>query len=676
MPKNERNVLLKGTVNFMTDKDALTINTIRILSAEGIQKAKSGHPGLPLGAAPAAYTLWSKIMNHNGKDPSWINRDRFILSAGHGSMMLYSLLHLFGYGLTIDDLKNFRQFGSKTPGHPEYKHTAGVEMTTGPLGQGLSSAVGMAIAESHLAAVFNTDDFKVIDHYTYALCGDGCLMEGITSEASSLAGSLKLGKLIVFYDSNSITIEGSTDIAFTEDVAKRYDAYGWQVITVEDGNDTDAIYNAACSAKAEAQKPSIIIIKTKIGYGCPAKMGKASAHGEPLGEDNIKATKEFLGWEWEEPFFVPDEVKENMADLIANGERKQAEWDATFAEYCAKYPEKALLWDKYFNNTLPESLIENDIWNYETDEATRVTSSEMLNRVAGLVPNIIGGAADLAPSTKTIVKGKKDYSAEDRSGTNMHFGIREFAMAAICNGIALHGGLRPYAATFFVFSDYMKHSMRLSALMGLPVTYVLTHDSIGVGEDGPTHEPIEHLAGIRSMPNFIDYRPADSREVAAGWYLSLTEKNAPIGMILTRQKLPLLDGTGMDALKGAYVVSESKKAVPDLILMGSGSEVHLLYEAKELLAQKGIDARIVSVPSFALFEKQSKEYKNSVLPDNVRARIAVEAASPMGWHKYVGLDGDVIAMEGFGASAPYSVLFKHFGFTAENIAARAEALLK
>ncbi len=658
----------------MTDKDALTINTIRILSAEGIQKAKSGHPGLPMGAAPAAYTLWSKVMNHNGKDPSWINRDRFVLSAGHGSMMLYSLLYLFGYGLTIDDLKNFRQFGSKTPGHPEYRHTAGVEMTTGPLGQGLSSAVGMAVAESHLAAVFNTDNYKVVDHYTYALCGDGCLMEGITAEASSLAGSLKLGKLIVFYDSNNITIEGSTDIAFTENVAERYDAYGWQVITVEDGNDTDAIYKAALEAKAETEKPSIIIVKTKIGYGCPAKMGKASAHGEPLGEDNIKATKEFLGWKWDEPFFVPDEVKENMAVINANGEKKQAEWESMFAEYCAKYPEKAQLWDKYFNNTLPQNLIENDIWNYEIEEATRVTSSEMLNRVAGVVPNIMGGAADLAPSTKTIVKGKADYSAYDRSGTNMHFGIREFAMAAICNGMALHGGLRPYAATFFVFSDYMKHSMRLSALMGLPVTYILTHDSIGVGEDGPTHEPIEQLAGIRSIPNFIDYRPADSREVAAGWYLSLTEKNAPIGMVLTRQKLPLLDGTGMDALKGAYIVSDSTKKDPDIILMGSGSEVHLLYEAKKLLAEKNIDARIVSVPSFALFEKQDEQYKEHVLPKNVRARIAVEAASPMGWHKYVGLDGDVIAMEGYGASAPYAVLFEHFGFTAENIAERALSL--
>lgn len=665
------------TEAFMIDKDELTVNTIRVLSAEGIQKANSGHPGLPLGSAPMAYTLWAKVMNHNGKDPAWLNRDRFILSAGHGSMMLYSLLHLFGYGITVEDLKSFRQFGSKTPGHPEYKHTVGVEMTTGPLGQGLSSAVGMAIAESHLAAIFNTDDYKVVDHYTYTLCGDGCLMEGITSEASSLAGSLKLGKLIVLYDSNNITIEGSTDIAFTEDVAKRYDAYGWQVINVADGNDINAIENAILEAKAETQKPSIIIVKTKIGYGCPAKQGKASAHGEPLGVDNIKEMKAFLGWNYEEEFFVPQEVKANMQELIAKGEAKQAEWENLFAEYCAKYPEKAELWDKYFNNTLPDDLINNsDIWNYEISEATRVTSSEMLNRVANLVPNIMGGAADLAPSTKTIVKGKLDYTADCRQGTNMHFGIREFAMAAIVNGMALHGGLRPYAATFFVFSDYMKHSMRLSALMGLPVTYVLTHDSIGVGEDGPTHEPIEHLASIRSIPNFIDFRPADSREVGAAWYVSLTEKNSPIAMVLTRQKLPLLDGTGKDALKGAYVVSDSEKETPDIILMGSGSEVHLLYEAKDILKNKNIDARIVSVPSFALFERQSKEYKESVLPCGVRARLAVEAASPMGWHKYVGIDGDVVAMEGYGASAPFAKLFEFYGFTAENIAARAEALLK
>jgi len=661
----------------MINKDALTINTVRVLSAEGIQKANSGHPGLPLGSAPMAYTLWAKVMNHNGKDPKWLNRDRFILSAGHGSMMLYSLLHLFGYGLTIDDLKNFRQFGSKTPGHPEYGHTVGVEMTTGPLGQGLSSAVGMAIAETHLASIFNTEDYNVVDHYTYTICGDGCLMEGITAEASSLAGSLKLGKLIVLYDSNNITIEGSTDIAFTEDVAKRYDAYGWQVINVADGNDICAIEKAILEAKAEKDKPSIIIIKTQIGYGCPAKQGKASAHGEPLGVDNLKAMKEFLGWDYEEEFFVPDEVKANMAEIIANGEAKQAAWQKTFDEYCAKHPEKAELWNKYFGNELPEDLINNEeIWGYELAEATRVTSSEMLNRVAKIVPNIMGGAADLAPSTKTIVKGKADYSAECREGTNMHFGIREFAMAAIVNGMALHGGLRPYAATFFVFSDYMKHSMRLSALMGLPVTYVLTHDSIGVGEDGPTHEPIEQLAAIRSIPNFIDFRPADSREVGAAWYISLTEKNAPIGMALTRQKLPLLEGTGKGALNGAYVVSDSTKETPDVILMGSGSEVHLLYEAKKILAEKNIDARIVSVPSFALFEKQSKEYKESVLPTAVRARLAVEAASSFGWHKYVGIDGDVVAMEGYGASAPFAKLFETYGFTAQNIAARAEALLK
>ncbi len=660
----------------MNKNDMLTVNTIRLLSAEAIQKAKSGHPGLPMGSAPMAYTLWSKIMKHNGKDPKWANRDRFILSAGHGSAMLYSLLHLFGYGLEIEDLKNFRQFSSKTPGHPEYNHTAGVEMTTGPLGQGLSSGVGMAIAENHLASVFNTEDFKVIDHYTYVICGDGCLMEGITAEASSLAGSLKLGKLIVFYDSNKITIEGSTDIAFTEDVAMRYKAYGWQVLTVEDGNDMDAIYNAAVEAKKETEKPSIVIVKTKIGYGCPAKMGKASAHGEPLGEENIAATKEFLGWKWEEPFFVPEEVKENMKAIQAEGEKYEAEWNTMFEAYKAKYPEKADLWDIYFNNTLPEDFETSDIWNYEITEATRITSSEMLNRAANFVPNIMGGAADLAPSTKTIVKGKEDYSAENRAGTNMHFGIREHAMAAIVNGMALHGGIRPYAATFFVFSDYMKHSMRLSAIMKLPVTYVLTHDSIGVGEDGPTHEPIEQLAAIRSIPNFIDFRPADSKEVAAGWKFILKNTDAPVGLVLTRQKLPLLEGTGMDAMKGAYVIADSEKKTPDVILMASGSEVHLLTEAKELLKAKGIDARVVSVPSFELFERQSAEYKESVLPKNVRARLAVEAASPMGWHKYTGLDGDVLAMEGYGASAPFSKLFEYFGFTAENVAARAEALLK
>lgn len=660
----------------MNKNDVLAVNTIRILAAEGIQKAKSGHPGLPMGSAPMAYTLWSKVMNHSGKNPEWINRDRFILSAGHGSMLLYSLLHLFGYGLEIEDLKNFRQFGSKTPGHPEYRHTVGVEMTTGPLGQGLSSGVGMAIAESHLAAVFNTENYNVIDHYTYVLCGDGCLMEGITSEASSLAGSLKLGKLIVFYDSNKITIEGSTDIAFTEDVAKRYDAYGWQVLTVEDGNDMDAIYKAALEAKAEKEKPSIVIVKTQIGYGCPAKAGKASAHGEPLGDDNIKATKEFLGWNYAEDFYVPDEVKADMAKLIADGEKKVAEWNDLFDSYCKKYPEKADLWDKYFNNTLSSDIDSNDAWNYDLTEATRITSSEMLNRVASLVPNIMGGAADLAPSTKTIVKGKDDFTATNRLGTNMHFGIREHAMAAIVNGMALHGGLRPYGATFFVFSDYMKHSMRLSALMKLPVTYILTHDSIGVGEDGPTHEPIEHLAMIRSIPNFIDFRPADSREVAAGWNFILKNTDAPIALVLTRQKLPLLEGTGMDAKKGAYIVSDSKKKTPDIILMASGSEVHLIVEAKAILEQKGIDARVVSVPSFALFEKQSKEYKESVLPNNVRTRLAVEAASPMGWHKYVGLDGDVIAMNGYGASAPFSKLFDYFGFTAENVAERAEALIK
>ncbi|MBE5816898.1 MAG: transketolase [Clostridiales bacterium] len=660
----------------MTRQDKLTIDAIRLLSAESIQKAKSGHPGLPMGAASAAYTLWSKVMNHNGKDSKWYDRDRFILSAGHGSMLLYSLLHLFGYGLTVEDLKQFRQLDSLTPGHPEYNHTNGVEMTTGPLGQGLASAVGFAIAETHLASVFNTEDYDVVNHYTYVLCGDGCLMEGITSEASSLAGTLKLGKLIVMYDSNNITIEGNTDIAFTEDVAKRYEAYGWQVINVEDANNMEEVENALNLAKSDLEHPSIIVMKSIIGYGCPARQGTAKVHGEPLGDDNIAATKEFLGWEWSEPFYVPDEVKENMNNIIANGEAKQAAWEKKFAEYCAKYPEKAQLWDVYYNNKVDEDVLNSDeFWNYEITEATRITSGEMLNRVADIVPNIIGGSADLAPSTKTLMTKFDYYSAENRSGKNMHFGIREFAMAAICNGMALHGGVRPYGATFFVFSDYLKPAMRLSAMMKLPVTYVLTHDSIGVGEDGPTHEPIEQLVSMRSIPGFIDFRPADSREVVAGWYLAMTTKDAPIGLALTRQKLPLLENSGKGALKGGYVISDSKKETPDIILMASGSEVSLVVDAKKQLEEKGIDARVVSIPSFNLFEKQSEEYKESVLPKAVRARVAVEAGSYMGWYKYVGLDGEVIAMSTFGTSGPFNKLFPLYGFTTENVVEKAMKVL-
>ena len=660
----------------MNKIDQLCINTIRVLSAEAVERAKSGHPGLPMGAAPVAYTLWARHLKHNPANPAWVDRDRFILSGGHGSMLLYSLLHLFGYGLTIEDLKNFRQYGSKTPGHPEYGHTVGVETTTGPLGQGVANVVGMAMAEAYLASKFNRPGYEVVNHYTYALCGDGDMMEGIASEAASLAGTLALHKLILLYDSNQISIEGSTDIAFREDVGKRFEAYGWHVLTVEDGNYVEAVSKAIDEAKAEKSRPSLIIVKTVIGYGCPAKQGKASAHGEPLGEENVKATKEFLGWNYQEDFYVPDEVKAHMEALRSAGAKAEEEWNKLWESYKEAYPELAREWEIWHSPELPVDLWnDEEYWTFSGQSATRASSGEVLNRLAKVIPNLIGGSADLAPSTKTLMKGKGDFGPEDYSGANLHFGVREHAMAAIGNGMALHGGLRPYVATFFVFSDYMKGAMRLSALMRLPLIYVLTHDSIGVGEDGPTHEPIEQLAGLRSIPNFTVFRPADSKETAAGWYAALTRKNSPTALVLTRQNLPLYEETGKEALKGAYILIDSEKEKPDIILMASGSEVELVYKAGKILKEKGIDARVVSMPSWELFEEQPEEYKESILPKCVRARLAVEAASPLGWHKYVGLDGDIIAMNTFGASGPAEVLFKEFGFTVENVVERALKLV-
>jgi transketolase len=658
--------------------EQLSVNTIRILSAEAVQKANSGHPGLPMGAAPIAYELWANHMKHNPKNPNWLNRDRFILSAGHGSALLYTLLHLFGYGLTIEDLKSFRQFGSKTPGHPEYGHTVGVETTTGPLGQGIANAVGFAIAEAHLGAKFNTPEHKIVDHYTYVLTGDGCLMEGISYEAASLAGTLKLGKLIALYDSNNITIEGSTDIAFTEDVAKRFEAMGWQVLDVADANDLETLSEAIESAKAETTKPSIIIVKTQIGYGCPGKQGKSSAHGEPLGEDNLKATKENLNWPGVEPFFVPDEVRTHMEEIVKKGQAYEEEWNALYEDYKKTYPELAKEWEAWNSKELPMDFLNSEeFWTFEEKPvATRICSGEVLNRLAKVIPNLMGGSADLAPSTKTLMNGKGDFGAENYRGANMHFGVREHAMAAIGNGMALHGGIIPYVSTFFVFSDYMKHSMRLSALMGLPVIYVLTHDSIGVGEDGPTHEPIEHLAALRSIPNFTVFRPADAKETAAGWYAALTRKNSPTALVLTRQNLPYYKETGKDALKGGYILVDSEKETPDAILMASGSEVELIYEASRKLKAEGIDVRVVSMPSTDIFEEQSEEYKAAVLPKEVRARLAVEAASSFGWHKYVGLDGDVLTIDTFGASGPASVLFEEFGFTVDNVVNKVKKLVK
>ncbi|WP_462133947.1 transketolase [Peptostreptococcus stomatis] len=655
------------------------VNALRILSADQVQKANSGHPGLPLGAAPIAYSLWANNMNHNPKNPNWKNRDRFVLSAGHGSSLLYSLLHMFGYGLSLDDLKSFRQFGSLTPGHPEYKHTAGVESTTGPLGAGVSTAVGMAMAEAHLAAKFNKDGYPIVDHYTYALTGDGCLMEGVAYEALSLAGTLKLDKFIVLYDSNKITIEGDTDLAFTEDVAARFEAFGYQVQVVEDGNDLEAIDAAIAKAKADKERPSLIICKTQIGYGCPAKVGKASAHGEPLGEDNIVELRKFLGWENQTAFEVDAEIYDHYKDLAEAGANKEEAWKAMFAEYATKYPEEAKLWDEYFAKPDVTKIIDSEAyWAHENKAmATRAVSGDIINKLKDVYPNLVGGSADLAPSNKTEMKGQGFFSATDRSGRNIHFGVREMAMTAITNGIYLHGGLNPYCATFFVFSDFMKPMIRLSSLMGLPVTFVLTHDSIGVGEDGPTHEPIEQLAMLRSIPNLNVFRPADYTETAAAWASAIGSEATPTAIVLTRQNLPQLEGSSKEAFKGGYILAEAaNKDKIDLIIMASGSEVELAVGAKEELEKEGKSVRVVSVPCMDVFEAQSPEYIEEVLPSAVRTRLAVEAANPMPWYKYVGLDGDVVGMDTFGASAPAKILFEHFGFTVANVVEKAKALVK
>ena len=660
----------------MNNIDTMSVNAIRVLAADAVQKANSGHPGLPLGCAAVAYELWAKDMKHNPANPDWADRDRFILSGGHGSTLLYSLLHLFGYGLTKEDLMQFRQLDSLTPGHPEYRHTKGVEATTGPLGAGMAMAVGMAMAEAHLAAKFNKENFPVVDHYTYVLGGDGCMMEGISSEAFSLAGTLGLNKLIVLYDSNKISIEGSTDIAFTEDVKARFDAFGFQTLVVEDGNNLDEIHAAIEAAKADKTRPSMIMVKTQIGYGCPAKQGKASAHGEPLGADNVAAMKENLGWPSQEAFFVPDEVYANYKAITEAKAKDEEAWNAMFAEYCAKYPEMKEAWDAEFNMDIAADLINNEeFWAYdEKPEATRNLSGVVLNRLAKYVPNLIGGAADLAPSTKTYMKDLGDFSKENYAGRNLHFGVRELAMAAIGNGMTLHG-MRAYVSTFFVFSDYVKPMARLSSIMRIPTTYVLTHDSIGVGEDGPTHEPIEQLAMLRAMPNFNVFRPADATETIAAWYSAATSKETPTALVLTRQNLPQLAGSSKEALKGAYILEDSAKETPDAIIIATGSEVQLAVAAKAELAKEGVDVRVVSMPCMDIFEKQSAEYKEAILPKNVRARVAVEALIDYGWGKYVGLDGAIVSMTDFGASAPAATLFEKFGFTTENVVKAVKSVL-
>lgn len=659
----------------MSNIDTMSVNAIRVLAADSVQKANSGHPGLPLGCAGIAYELWANHMKHNPANPDWANRDRFILSGGHGSTLLYSLLHLFGYGLTKEDLMQFRQLDSLTPGHPEYRHTKGIEATTGPLGAGMAMAVGVAMAEEHLAAKFNKDNFSVVDHYTYVLGGDGCMMEGISYEAFSLAGTLGLSKLIVFYDSNEISIEGSTDIAFTEDVLKRFEAFNFQTLVVEDGNDLEEIGKAIEAAKAEKNRPSMILCKTQIGYGCPAKQGKASAHGEPLGSDNVIALKENLDWPSTEAFFVPEEVYANYQAIATKKAEEEEAWNAMFAEYSKKYPEMKEEWDNEFDLDIAKKLYENEeFWSFdEKPEATRNISGAILNRLLDHVPNLIGGSADLAPSTKTYMKNTGDFSKDDRLGKNLHFGVRELAMAAIGNGMVLHG-LRAFVATFFVFSDYVKPMARLSSLMRIPTIYVWTHDSIGVGEDGPTHEPIEQLAMYRAMPNFHVFRPADATETIAAWYSAVTSKETPTALVLTRQNLPQLPGSSKEALKGGYILEDSKKETPDAIIIATGSEVSLAVEAREELAKEGIDVRVVSMPCVDLFEEQSQEYKDSVLPKQVRKRVAVEALIGYGWEKYVGLDGAIISMNGFGASAPASTLFEKFGFTTKKVVEAVKSL--
>lgn len=657
----------------MFDKiDQLGVNTIRTLSIEAIQKANSGHPGLPMGAAPMAYALWTKHLNVNpATSLNWPNRDRFILSAGHGSAMLYSLLHLAGYQVTIEDLKNFRQWGSKTPGHPEYHHTDGVEATSGPLGQGISTSVGLAMAEAHLAATYNRDSFDVMDHYTYALCGDGDLMEGVSGEASSMAGHMKLGKLIVLYDSNDISLDGPTSKAFTENVGARYEAYGWQHILVKDGNDLEAISKAIDEAKAETGKPTLIEIKTVIGYGSP-KEGTSAVHGAPIGADGITAAKTVYGWEYPD-FTVPEEVAKRFKEEINDkGAKVESEWDAMFANYEKAHPELAKQFKTAFAGDLPENWEEAlPVYEEGTAQASRVSSKDAIQAIAKAVPNIWGGSADLSGSNNTTIADEKEFQPGSYEGRNIWFGVREFAMASAMNGIHLHGGTRVYGGTFFVFTDYLRPAVRMSAIQGLPVVYVLTHDSVAVGEDGPTHEPIEQLASVRCMPNVQVIRPADGNETSAAWVQALNTKNKPTILVLSRQNLPVLpnskDMAKEGVSKGGYVISKAESDTPEGILIATGSEVNLAVQAQKELKAQGKDVSVVSLPSFDLFEAQDEAYKESVLPKAVTKRVAIEAASPFGWERYIGSEGKMIGIDHFGASAPGDYILEQFGFTVENV---------
>ena len=645
-----------------------SVDAIRILSAEAIQRANSGHPGICMGAAPIGYEVFADFLNFSYKNPKWDNRDRFVLSAGHGSMLIYSLLHLFGYDVTKEDLMGFRQFGTKTPGHPEYGVTDGVEATTGPLGQGIANAVGFAVAEAHLAAMFNRPDYPVVDHYTYVLCGDGCLEEGIGYEACSFAGTQKLGKLILLYDRNNITIEGNINTAFSEDPATRFAAQGWQVLRVTDANNLSLLKAAINRAKSDTTRPSIIICNTVIGYGSPMA-GTAEVHGSPLGEENIAKTKEALGWD-EEPFTAPDSVKEHCLKIADAKLEKEREWNELFAKYSEEYPDLADKYRKFMAGEDPDFGDMNDLFNFPKPEATRVSGGKVLNKLSNSMTNLMSGSADLSPSTKTELKGKGYFSPDNREGCNIHFGIREHAMGAICNGIQLHGGLRVACSTFFTFSDYMRGAVRMSAIMNIPVVYVFTHDSLGVGEDGPTHQPVEHLISLRAIPNLKVFRPCDGKETAAAFISAFTNNN-PTAIILSRQNVPQYTSTGLQAMTGGYTISDYDDT-PDVLLISTGAEVEICVGAQEMLAEEGIKARIISMPCFEEFEKQTEEYKAHVIPAEVKARVCIEAASPYSWYKYAGDCGEIVAMETFGACGKAEVLFEHFGFTKEVIAQKAK----
>lgn len=655
------------------------INTIRFLAVDMVEKANSGHPGMPMGAAAMAHTLWGRFLRHNPVNPEWPDRDRFVLSAGHGSALLYALLHLSGYPLTIDDLKNFRQWGSLTPGHPEYRHTPGVETTTGPLGQGLATGVGMAMAERSLAATFNRPDFPVVDHFTYGIVGDGDLMEGISHEAASLAGNLKLGKLIYLYDDNHISIEGDTEITFTDDTVARFRAYGWQVIEVADGNDCSAITAAISAAREDLEHPSLIAIRTHIGFGSPAKQDTASAHGEPLGAQEILKTKENLDWPTEGSFLVADEVYAEFDKIKESGVKAEAKWQKMMALYKDNFPQLFAEWERRQVGKLPGEW-EQALPAFPVSEkgaATRAISGKVINALAETLPELIGGSADLGPSNKTHIDGSSDFKASDFSGRNIRFGVREHAMGAVLNGLALHRGLRVFGGTFMVFCDYMKPAIRLAAMMGLPVIYIFTHDSIGLGEDGPTHQPIEHLASLRVIPNLNVIRPADANETVAAWKEALNRQDGPTALILTRQNVPtlapILDKAKTELHRGAYVISEAENGVSDITLMATGSEVSLAFAAAGELKEKGVQARVVSMPSWELFGRQSKAYRYQVLPQG-GCRLAIEAGSSMGWHRYLKGRGDVLSIDHFGASAPAPELFQQFRITKEDIVRRALAL--